>query len=128
MLFTDSEIVLIATSFGETIARNGYICYACAIMPDHVHLLIRRHRDYAEQMVANLQKDSKKAIIDFGRRPVNHPVWAGPGWKVFLNTRMEIENRIKYIQANPVKEGRPEQRWDFVKTYDGWLPRPNLNY
>jgi REP element-mobilizing transposase RayT len=127
-LFTDEEIVLIGKSFGKTICNHGYTCYACAVMPDHVHLVIRRHRDYAEQMVMNLQGESKRAMIDNGRRPVKHPVWAGPGWKVFLNTVKEIENRIIYVQKNPGKEGRSAQRWDFVKEYDGWLPRPNLKY
>jgi len=26
------------------------------------------------------------------------------------------------IRQNPIKAGRPEQHWPFVKTYDGWLP------
>ena len=128
LLFTDAEIALIGTSFGNTISRQGYTCYACAVMPDHVHLLIGRHRDSAEQMIANLQEDSKKAIIHADCRPVNHPVWAGPGWKVFLNTRKDIEIRIQYIQENPIKSGRPAQLWDFVQEYNGWLPRPNLEY
>jgi hypothetical protein len=79
-------------------------------------------------MFANFQKDIKQAITDAGRRPVNHPVWAGPVWKVFLNTKQDIENRVSYIRENPIKEGRPAQNWDFVKEYDGWMPRPNLNY
>ena len=128
LLFTDVEILLVGSSFGETVRRHGYTCYACAIMPDHVHLVIRRHRDYAEQMVANFQKDSKNAMIAAGRRPVNHPVWAGPGWKVFLNTRKDIENRIHYVGENPAKDGRPPQHWDFVQEYNGWLPRPNLGF
>ena len=28
--------------------ERNYTCYGCAIMPDHVHLLIRKHRDQAE--------------------------------------------------------------------------------
>jgi REP element-mobilizing transposase RayT len=126
LLFTDQDIMLIGERFGKTIRDRGYTCYACAALPEHVHLLIRRHRDYAEQMVAHLQKDSQKVIIEAGRRPVNHPVWAGPGWKVFLNTRKDIQTRVKYIEDNPIKEGRPPQNWDFVQEYNGWLPRPNL--
>jgi REP element-mobilizing transposase RayT len=128
LLFTEAESALVGNSFGATIRSHGYTCYACAVMPDHVHILIRRHRDNAEQIVMHLQTESKRAIIEAGRRPVNHPVWAGPGWKVFLNTRKDIENRIIYIQENPVKDGRPPQHWDIVKEYDGWLPRPNLEY
>lgn len=55
-------------------------------------------------------------------RSRNHPVWGGPGWKVYLDSRDDIERTIKYIQANPLKAGRPAQRWSFVREYDGWLP------
>jgi len=128
LLFTDAEIEIVGASFRDTIRQHGYTCYACAVMPDHVHLLIRRHSDSAEQLVAHLQSESKTAMIQAGRRPVNHPVWAGPGWKVFLNTRKDIENRITYIQENPIKVGRPAQLCDVIQEYHGWRPRPNLNY
>jgi hypothetical protein len=64
------------------------------------------------------------ALIDAGFRPPQHPVWGGPGWKRFLNTRDDIERIVRYIEMNPIKAGRPAQRWFFVKPYDGWLPRP----
>jgi hypothetical protein len=69
-----------------------------------------------------LQQASREDIIRSGKRSVTHPVWGGPGWKVFLNTRRESEQEITYIRQNPVKIGRPEQVWAFVKKYDGWLP------
>src|SRR5438874_2717788 len=43
-----ADIDLVAASFGQVITERHYTCYACAIMPDHVHLLIRKHRDHAE--------------------------------------------------------------------------------
>jgi hypothetical protein len=92
-------------------------------MPDHVHLVIRRHRDIAEEMIQHFQEESKKALIETDHRAVNHPVWGGPGWKVFLNSRQRIEETIEYIRANPTALGRPEQHWPFVKAYDGWMPR-----
>src|SRR6478672_8884116 len=43
LTFDDDDIELLGKVFGEMILEKGYTCYACAIMPDHVHLLIRRH-------------------------------------------------------------------------------------
>ncbi len=40
---TDEQIPLVGASFEKVIAERKYTCYACAIMPDHVHLLIRKH-------------------------------------------------------------------------------------
>src|SRR5262245_35260990 len=51
LTFRDEDIQTIAASFAQTIHEATYTCYACAIMPDHVHMLIRRHRDKSEQMI-----------------------------------------------------------------------------
>jgi len=120
--FSDDEITLVGNEFAEVVRRRGYTCYACAIMPDHVHLLIRKHRDKAEQMIASFQDASRDGLISIGRRPIGHPVWGGPGWKVYLESRKDIERVCKYIEDNPTKSGRARQVWDFVTSYDGWLP------
>jgi REP element-mobilizing transposase RayT len=120
--FTDEEVQLIATSLAEVISKERYTCYACAIMPDHVHIVIRKHKHQAEEMIANLQERSWEALITAQRRCSDHPVWGGPGWKVFLDSREDIERTIRYVRDNPVKIGRPVQVYDFVKDYDGWLP------
>jgi REP element-mobilizing transposase RayT len=120
--FSDEDVAILAMSFAQTIRRCRYTCYACAIMPDHIHMLIRKHRDQAEQMLAELQNDSRDALIAAERRRGNHPVWGGPGWKVFLNTREDVERTVRYIENNPIKAGLPPQHWDFVQPYDGWFP------
>ena len=107
----------------SVVVERDYTCYACAVMPDHVHILIRRHGDRAEDMIARRQLAAQSALIEAGTRPVNHPVWTdGPGWKTFINSRRQFEAEIKYIRRNPERIGRPEQSWDFVQQYDGWLP------
>ena len=122
--FSPEETALIVEAFAFVIEERNYTCYACAILRDHVHFLIRRHRDWAEVMLEHLQAASRERLIQSGVRAANHPVWGGPGWKRFLNTREDIERVIAYIRNNPIKEGMPEQTWRFVKPYDGWMPRP----
>jgi len=58
-----------------------------------------------------------RALIAAGRRSLVHPVWGGPGWKVFLDSPERIVEVIKYIEQNPVKAGRASQIWDFVTGY-----------
>lgn len=118
--FDERERALIACSFARTIRLRGYTCYACAIMPDHMHILIRKHCDKAEQMIAHLQQDSRAELIAAGTYPPNHPVWGGPGWKVFLETADDIERTIRYIERNPLTYNMPTQQHDFVDVYDGW--------
>jgi REP-associated tyrosine transposase len=119
---SEEERLTVANAVADTIRTAQYTCYACAIMPEHIHMLIRKHRDYAETMIDKLQKASRQALIDHGKRSPTHPVWGGPGWKVFLNTQADIWRIVRYIEANPAKSGLPPQRWGFVTEYDGWLP------
>jgi REP element-mobilizing transposase RayT len=114
------ELTVIAQAFKETIALNCYTCYACAIMPDHIHILIRKHKHLAEQMIFNFQESSRLRLRDLGLRSSDHPVWGGPGWKVFLDHPDDIRRTIGYINDNPLPLRMPRQEWDFVKPYDGW--------
>jgi REP element-mobilizing transposase RayT len=114
----------IAAAFQDVIWQEQYTCYACAIMPDHVHILIRKHKHSAEEMIQNLQVESKFRLRDFELRPADHPVWGGPGWKVLLDSPNDVRRTIRYIEANPLKKGLPAQKFEFVKLYDGWPLHP----
>jgi REP element-mobilizing transposase RayT len=118
--FSRAECAAIGAGFRRVISDCRYTCYACAIMADHVHLLIRKHRDLAEHMIENLQRGSCKAVINLGERRSDHPVWGGPGWKVFLDSEEDIRRTVRYVEENPIKARRPAQSWDFVTPYDGW--------
>jgi REP element-mobilizing transposase RayT len=120
--FTEEEIWAIGGAFADVIRARNYTCYGCAIMPDHVHMLIRKHRDLAETMIGHFQNVSREALIQLGRRRQDHPVWGGPGWKVYLDSLDDMERTVRYILDNPIKVGRPPQVWPFVEAYDGWLP------
>jgi REP element-mobilizing transposase RayT len=115
-----AEVLAVADAFAVAFCSHRYACYACAIMPDHIHILIRKHRDLAEDMILNLQDASRTHVRELGIRKFDHPVWGGPGWKVFLDSVEDIERTIRYIELNPVKARLPEQQWEFVTPYDGW--------
>ena len=115
LLLSDEEIGIVASAFGKVISEEKYPCLACAIMPEHVHLVIARHRDRAEIMIEKFQDASKEELKKQKRRGVLHPVWGGPGWKVFLNTAGQMADAVEYVEENPEKSGRPRQNWRFVQ-------------
>jgi REP element-mobilizing transposase RayT len=122
-LLTFDEIAraIIAEAFYKVIERDKYTCYACVIMPDHAHILIRKHKFEAEEMIDAFKIASREALIAAGARGDDHPVWtSGTGWKVFLEHPDEIRRTIGYINRNPDPNGLPRQVWPFVKDYDGW--------
>ena len=124
MKFGPKEVASIADGFSEAISKHKYTCYACVIMPDHVHILIRKHKHQAEDMIENLQNFSRLRLRNSGERSFDHPVWGGPGWKVFLDNPDAIRRTIRYIEENPIKWKLPPQQWDFVKEYDGVASGP----
>ena len=126
--FDEDARRLVGDAFAEVIAAECYTCYACAVMPDHVHILIRKHKHRAEQMMENLKDASRAKLIAAGKRPADHPTWtAGGGWKVFLDHPTEVRRTITYIEKNPRRLGLPEPRWPFVRTYDNWPLHPGHN-
>ncbi len=118
----DSEIV--AGGLSQAITEHRYTCYACAIMPDHVHALIRKHKHQAEEMIENLQQASRLRLSNSGARENDHPVWAQGGWKVFLDHPDAVRRTIRYVEENPIKWRLPRQHWPFVSAYDGWPLHP----
>jgi REP element-mobilizing transposase RayT len=115
----------IGLAFGRAVEEHRYTCYACAVMPDHIHVLIRKHKHQAEEMMEVLKEVSRARLHATNHRPPAHPIWtAGGGWKVFLDHPDEVRRTIGYIERNPSGLGLPAQRWPFVKPYDGWPLHP----
>jgi REP-associated tyrosine transposase len=125
LTFNEEERVLIGEAFGDAIAREKYTCYACAVMPDHVHILIRKHRHTAEEISENLRCASRAKLVEANRREPNHPTWVGgTPWSEFVDHPDNLRRTIAYIERNPIKIGLPEQRWPFVLPYDNWPLHP----
>jgi REP element-mobilizing transposase RayT len=120
LTFDAAQRDLLAECFAEVIRAQRYTCYACAIMPDHIHILIRKHRHRAEDMILNFHDDSRLRFRAQGLRPPDHPLWGGPGRKVFLDTPDAIRRTIRYIENNPLKLGLPAQTWPFVTPSNNW--------
>jgi REP element-mobilizing transposase RayT len=125
LTFDETERAIIGTAFGEVIKREKYTCYACVVMPDHVHLLICKHKQTAEEMAANLMDGSRAALVAAKRRPADLPTWVGgTPWSVFLDHPDDIRRTVTYIEKNPLPLRLPVQRWPFVSAYDNWPLHP----
>jgi len=119
------ETTFVANAFRQVIKENRYTCYACAIMPDHIHILIRKHKHSAETMIANLKQRSRLRLSEAHPKFRDHPTWtAGHGWQVFLEHPDAVERTIRYIEKNPDGMRLPRQHWDFITPYDRWPLHP----
>ena len=123
--FTGRQAQSIGRGFASFAQRSGVNVLACSILPEHVHMVVSRHRFRAEQ-IANLLKGAATRQLSSDRlhpfdssQPTNDRLpnmWARGQWKVFLNSEADISRAVRYVQDNPLKEGKQRQRWGFVRT------------
>jgi REP element-mobilizing transposase RayT len=101
-------------ALGEYAARSGLVIWACSILPEHVHLVVKRHR-FKIEYAANLLKGVVTTrLVERSLHPLQEhrradgtlpPMWTRHQWKVFLDTAGDIRRSIAYVEMNPVKEG-----------------------
>jgi REP element-mobilizing transposase RayT len=126
--FTGKQALAVGIGIWNKVHMGNYTVWACSILPSHVHMVVGRHAFKVEQMV-NLMKGSatceliKQDLHPFqqfkdesGRVP---KCWARKEWKVFLDSEEDIERSIQYVQNNPLKDGKPAQKWGFVVPFAG---------
>ena len=128
VLFSGVQARSIGAGFARYLQRSGVIVWACSILPDHIHLVVRRHCYEAEKMIQQfkgnatmqLNKDGLHPQTAFAEpdKPTPSP-WGERGWKVFLDSEADIWRAIRYVENNPLKEGKPRQHWSFVTTFTG---------
>lgn len=117
--FTMPQIEAVAAGFSEYARKSGLVIYACAVLPDHVHLVTGVHRLDPHKLVIQLKG---AATVELARRQI-HPfageakAFARGEWVVFLDTPTRVQRAIRYVELNPEKEGLPRQRWPFVTPF-----------
>jgi REP element-mobilizing transposase RayT len=118
----------IVRGFALACEKCGFVVYACAVMPTHVHLVIGRHSYIVENVVNQLKGAATRQLRAEGIHPFEKHVgkdgsvpcvWADGMRKVFLNTPDEIRGRIEYVNDNPAEAGLKPQTWSFVQPYPG---------
>jgi REP element-mobilizing transposase RayT len=114
--FSGRQALAVAQGFDRARTESSYIIYACSILPEHVHLVIGRNEDRrVERMVGHLKARATRQLSVDGLWPGDkRAVWGENAWKVFLNAPAEILAAVKYVEENPLKEGKAAQRWSFV--------------
>ena len=110
----------IGDAIARVVAERGYTVWACAILSNHVHMVIRRHRDDTLVMWNAIADAVRLDLVKFADVGAAHPVWAARPYTVFLHTPDDVRGRIEYVDGNPSKEGLPPQHFDFVQSYNDW--------
>ena len=123
---TGKQARAIAQGFAFRVNHSRIKVFACAVMPDHVHLVVDRGNYPTEQMINQLKGAATRQLLkefihpfashrsDNGHLP---SIWASGGWKVYLNSDTDMLRAIKYVQDNPIKAKLQQQKWRFTVKY-----------
>jgi len=107
-------------AFARVITERKYTVWACAILSNHVHMVVRRHRDDALGIWRAFADSIRTALRTFSNVGAEHPALAARPYKVFLRTPSEVRGRISYVERNPEQEGLLRQQYEFVQSYNDW--------
>ena len=121
---TGEQARSVAKGFTFRASRSKIRIHACAIMPDHVHLVIANDRRPIEMISNQLKGTATRQLRSDGLHPLAQykdkagktpSIWAAGQWKVFITNEEQLHNTIRYVEMNPIKAGLKPQQWTFVK-------------
>jgi REP element-mobilizing transposase RayT len=125
--FTGVQARAVAQGIGDYALRSNLPIWACAVLPDHVHLVVAPPGMDVERLVIQLKGAATRSLVDQGVHPFGAmqdkngrppKCFARGQWKVYLD-REDLPRAIRYVEDNPLKEGKPRQHWSFVTAYRG---------
>jgi REP element-mobilizing transposase RayT len=113
---TGPQARAVGRGFAEYAAKVGLDILACAILPQHVHLVLARHRLSVESLANHLKGAATQRLIEERLHPQaahqgakSRPpkTFARGQWKVFLEDQVDVVRSIKYVNKNPERERLP---------------------
>jgi REP element-mobilizing transposase RayT len=126
--FNGRQALEVARGIGGFVTRNHLAIHAFSILPEHLHIVFGRLR-YKIEIACNLLKGAATRQID---QADLHPLaeyrfdngklpsmWASKQWIHYLDSEEAVLNAIRYVENNPVKEGKKKQTWSFVTPFEG---------
>ena len=125
--FNGLQARAIARGFANYVDRSRALVLACAIMPDHAHLVIARHSYSIEKIAILLKGAASSSLLSERRHPFARDAyadgrlpspWARREWSCFLDSVADIRRAITYVENNPTRDGMKPQRWKFVHPFD----------
>lgn len=128
VVLTGVQARAVGHGIAAIVPKVGLVIHACAILPEHLHVVVAAHRLGGDEIIACLKRAGTRVMNDAGMHPLaayarksgKHPCpWAEGGWKVYLNSVLEMRDRIRYVEQNPIRAGFKPQRWSFAVPYGG---------
>ncbi len=114
-VITGRQALAIGRGFATAIGEATYRVYACAILPDHVHLIIGASARGIRQVVGHLRSRATHTVRE-QQLWDDRPLWGEHGWNVYLESVEAVQARsatlltIRLRKAKNCKTGRSSSR------------------
>ena len=121
IVLSSEEIEVVGGVFAEIASRWDVSFLACAILPEHVHMLVRECASPYERLVNALKGRSAQRIREHRAIPVARrradrvPIWTVGFWVRYVPDADVGEYVAAYIERNPPQHRLGIQRWGFVR-------------
>jgi REP element-mobilizing transposase RayT len=116
----------VARGFAKLLNEAEIPCYACTVLPDHVHIVVGAGAMPAKILCSRLKQHSTARLKEERIHPFQHlqgdegevpKCWQRGGWKVYLFDEARVRQTIRYVEDNPLKEGKKKQHWNFATPF-----------
>jgi REP element-mobilizing transposase RayT len=113
--------------------RSKITIWACAVMPDHIHLVIARHHHEIEVLGSLLKGEATRQLVKEGIHPFQGQkgykgrppsCFGRKWWVIFKDNEESLQNAIRYTERNPLKAGFAAQEWECVVKYPAMYQPP----
>jgi REP-associated tyrosine transposase len=112
----------VAHGFAEAMRQSGYHVLACAILPEHFHLVTGWQPRSIRRVLGHFKGRATHHLIKESLWPdPKRPVWGEKGWNVYIDSLAHLQAAIAYVENNPMKEGKKRQQWSFITPLDVYL-------
>jgi REP element-mobilizing transposase RayT len=128
VLFDGHQARCAALAFGQLLGELDIPVWACAVLPDHVHLVVGPSGVHGDELSQRLKGRATKALVATKMHPFLAEMdadgqvpkcWQEKQWPVLKFTPASVRQAITYVEDNPLKEGKKRQTWPFVIRYTG---------
>ena len=132
----EAQRACVARGFEKIVAVLHLVVYACAIMPDHIHFVTKRHALHIEEIVGHMKRAATRQLTEEGLHPLAGFInrsgrvpspWVVGGWNRFIDEHRLVAPAADYVVQNPEKIGLPRQSYSFLQPIPQVAYLPALN-
>ena len=100
-----AQIEAVKLGFQIATEEGGYRVHACAVLPEHTHIVIEWETNRSVgRVVGHLKARATRSLLSEGLwMERKRSIWAEGYWKVFLNTQDDIRRSVEYVTRNVLK-------------------------